>query len=388
MFNKRRLVKLTQDLIKIDSQNPPGNEKGIAFFIKDLLSKSSLTTRLFEFGKNRYNTVTVIKGKSSKASLLLTPHLDTVPTGRNWKYPPLGAKIYGNRIYGRGATDCKGNLAVGLEVLRSLCEENIRLNYDIIFAATADEEAGSHHGLLPLLEKGIINPDYALILDANDFNIIIAQKGLLHIKIGILGRKAHGAYPERGINAIDLSVELINRIKKIKFPYEKHKLLTSPTINIGTIGGGDRVNMVADWCEFELDIRFLPGMKKDKIIRILKDTIRSTTKKFTPLEKKPLTGFKFEITASQDPCETKPDHILVRSLKESSLDIVKKYRLKGSQGATVMTFFDKCGIPSVATGFGSAKCAHTTNEYVSINNLIKGYHILKNFLFIFGKYVK
>ncbi|NQV00081.1 MAG: M20 family peptidase, partial [Parcubacteria group bacterium] len=77
MINERRLIRLAQDLIKIDSQNPPGNERKMAFFVKNLLSKSSLDTRLFEFGKNRFNTITILKGKNSKASLLVTPHLDT-----------------------------------------------------------------------------------------------------------------------------------------------------------------------------------------------------------------------------------------------------------------------------------------------------------------------
>ncbi|MDD5617993.1 MAG: M20/M25/M40 family metallo-hydrolase, partial [Candidatus Omnitrophica bacterium] len=255
MHSTKRLIKLTQDLIRIDSQNPPGDERKISFFIKGLLSKSGLSSRLVEFGKNRFNVIAIIKGKDSKATLLITPHSDTVPFGRNWKFHPLSATIHKNKIYGRGATDCKGNLAVGLEVLRSIKEENIKLNYDIVFAATADEEAGSYHGLIPLLEKKILKPTHALILDADDFNIIIAQKGLLHIKIGVFGKKAHGAYPDRGINAINIATEIINRLKKIKFSYKRHNLLKPPTINTGTIHGGDKVNMVADWCEFELDVR-------------------------------------------------------------------------------------------------------------------------------------
>lgn len=379
MFSSKNLINLTRSLIKIDSQNPPGNERKIAFFIKDFFSKSRLSTRLLDFGKNRFNTVTLLKGARSRISLLLTPHLDTVPFGKNWRYSPLAAHIFKNRIYGRGATDCKGNLAVGMEVLKSLAEENIKLNYDIIFVATADEEAGSSHGLLPLLKERLIRPDYALILDSDDFNIVVAQKGLLHIKIGILGKKAHGAYPQRGINAIDSAAELINNIKKIRFKYTKHRLLGPPTINIGTIRGGDKVNMVADWCELELDIRFLPRMDKKKIIKIIKNKIRLISKAKRP---------KFEVTAQQNPCQIDNEHILVRSLREASLKTLGRYRLKGNEGATVMTFFKNHRIPSVATGFGSAGCAHATNEYVQINNLIKGYYMLKNFLFIFDRYVK
>jgi acetylornithine deacetylase/succinyl-diaminopimelate desuccinylase family protein len=376
MVNTQRLIKLAQNLIRIDSQNPPGNEKQIALFVKEEFSKSGLATRLVEFSQNRTNTITMIKGKSAKKSLLITPHLDTVPFGRGWKFPPLSATIYKNKIYGRGTTDCKGNLAVGVEALREIKEEGVKLNYDIIFAATADEEAGSHKGLMPLLEKKIINPNYALILDADDFNIIVAQKGLLHVKVSIYGKKAHGAYPDRGINAIDIATTIIRKIKGIKFVYTRHGILKPPTVNVGTIHGGDKVNMVADWCEFELDIRFLPGMKKERVIKIIKDTVKSVTK-----------NFKFEISSSQAPCETDTDNILVRSLKEASMKVINNYLIKGSEGATVMTFFDRYGIPAVATGFGSAKCAHTSNEYISITNLTKGCQMLKNFLFIFDRYL-
>jgi len=374
MYNPKRLIKLTQDLIKIDSQNPPGDEKEIAFFVKNTFSKCGLSTRLIEFGKNRFNTITILKGRSSKASLVITPHLDTVPFGKNWKFPPRGAKIYSNRVYGRGATDCKGNLAVGMEVLRTLKEEKIKLNYDIIFLATADEEAGSHYGLIPLLKKHIIKSTYAIILDSDDYNIIIAQKGMIHLKIAISGKMAHGAYPNRGVNAILLAVKSIEKIKKLKFSYKKHRLLKPPTINIGTIKGGDKVNMVADWCEFEVDIRFLPGMDSAKIIKAIRNIVGFVTPEFN-----------LEITAVQNPCQIDPDHLLVRSLKQASLEQTGQSRIKGSEGATVMTFFDEQGIPVVATGFGSSGCCHIVDEYVKIDNLIGGYKMLRDFLFILDK---
>jgi acetylornithine deacetylase/succinyl-diaminopimelate desuccinylase-like protein len=204
----------------------------------------------------------------------------------------------------------------------------------------------------------------------------VAQKGLLHVKIGVYGIKAHGAYPDRGVNAIDIATKVIDKIKNIKFNYRKHKLLKPPTINVGTIHGGDKVNMVADWCEFELDIRYLPDMPSHNVIKLIKKAINSVT-----------NNFKFKITSLQDPYETDTSHILVRSLKQASKTVINNYVLKGSEGATVMTFFDKYNIPAVATGFGSARCAHASNEYVSINNLIKGCSMLKNFLFIFDRYV-
>ena len=267
MINRERLIALTQRLIQIDSQNPPGNEFEIVRFIREHLDSFGLKSRIYEFAKNRPNIICCLRSDSLYAkTILISPHLDTVPAGGGWKYPPLRGAIKGGRIYGRGATDCKGNLAAAIEVLSSLVEDKAKIKNNILFAATADEETGSGLGLIPLLKKNILKADYALILDSDEFDIIVAQKGLIHFKVRLFGRKAHGAYPSRGINAINIASRVIEDLDGYKFKYKRYPLLHPPTINVGTIRGGDKVNMVADWCEFELDVRYLPGMSAQNIL--------------------------------------------------------------------------------------------------------------------------
>ena len=159
MIDKKRIIKLTQQLIHIPSENPPGNECKIASFVKLFLEGLGLRPKIYRFKKNRSNVVAVLKGSTRNYSLLVSPHMDTVPAGSNWKFPPFGAILRNGKIYGRGASDDKGNLAVLLEVIRSLVERGRDLDYNLIFAATADEETGSTLGLIPLLEKGILRPN-------------------------------------------------------------------------------------------------------------------------------------------------------------------------------------------------------------------------------------
>lgn len=369
MINKKRLIKLTQDLIRINSENPPGNEATIAAFVADYLKKAGLKPKIYRFFPRRANVLVVFRGKHARRSVLITPHLDTVPAGKGWRFNPFSGKVHRGKIFGRGATDCKGNLAVGLEVLLSLVEEKTVLNHDVIFLATADEETGSAKGLVPLLEKNWIKPSYAVVLDSDAFNIITAQKGLIHFKVQVSGRKAHGAYPDRGINAIDRAVELIRILKKISFKHQRHHLLKPPTVNIGTIRGGDKVNMVADYCEFEVDLRFLPGMKAQKIL----SQIRRAFDK---------TAFDYKICVGdiQQPYEIDEKHPLVDCLKRAASGIVKKSKIKGSEGATVIAFFEKKKIPAIATGYGSRGCAHATDEYVRTEDLYRGAKILERFI--------
>ena len=375
MVNKKRLIRLTRDLLRIESENPPGNEYRIAVFVSKYLKDLGLKVKAYEFAKGRPNIIGILKGKTSKKSLLLTPHLDTVPAGSGWRLHPYKASIHKNRIYGRGATDCKGNLAVGIESINSLIDEKIRLDCDLIFAATVDEETGSKFGLIPLVAKKILKPTAAIILDSNASDIIVAQKGLIHLKLSVFGKKAHGAYPKRGINAIDIACRIIQKIKKHKFRYKKHRFLAAPSVNIGKIRGGDQVNMVADWCEVKIDLRFLPQMNPELLLKQIRKIVKSEAKRF-----------KIEIEALQSPSEVNERNYLVKCLLKANNKFKSRAKIKGSEGATVMSFFQERNIPSLATGFGSSGCCHITDEFVRIGDLYKGSKIIEELIKRFDKY--
>ena len=373
MINKSRLVEITQKVIQIDSQNPPGNEVEIAEFIKKDLKPLGLELKEVTFKEKRPNIIATLKGtlprKQAQNGILITPHIDTVPIGTGWKFDPFGGKIHQGKMYGRGATDDKGNLACCMEILHSLVEDKIKLPYDIIMAATADEETGSHNGIIPLLDKKMLKPKVALIMDSDEFDTIIAQKGLLHTRIQIFGKKAHGAYNWRGVNAIELATKVIEKLKKHQFKFRKHPLLHSPTKNIGTIRGGDKVNMVADFCEFSLDTRYMPGMDPYEVLEEIKGIVKQVTK-----------NFKAVIDDLQYPYEISANDPFVKTYVETAKKMGYKTTLKGSEGATVITFFKKHGIPAFATGYGSRETAHTTDEYVEIEKLYHGSRLLEAFL--------
>ena len=99
MANKKRLIKTIQKLISIDSQNPPGDESRIAGFVSRYLRGLGLNVKTFSFKAKRDNVIAVLKGQSDK-SLLITPHLDTVPAGKNWRRNPFKGEIRGDKIYG------------------------------------------------------------------------------------------------------------------------------------------------------------------------------------------------------------------------------------------------------------------------------------------------
>lgn len=372
MISKPRLIKLTQKVLRFNSENPPGNELALSRFIERDMRSLGLEVKVVTFAKERPNIIATLKGTSkasAKNALLLTPHIDTVPAGIGWSMDPFGGQIKNGRIYGRGATDDKGNLACAMEVMRSLAEDGVRLSHDVVLAATVDEETGSKQGIVPLLSKGILKPKAALILDSDEFSTIIAQKGLMHARVQVFGKKAHGAYKWYGVNAIEAATGIIEELKNFKFIYRPHTLLRPPTINIGTIKGGDKVNMVADFCEFSFDLRFLPGMDPQKLLVTIKALVRKHAKRF-----------KIIIDDLQFPYEINKQHPLVSTYVNACRAFKCPVELKGSQGATVITFFQKKKIPAIATGYGSRKTAHATDEYAHVEKLYKGAKVLERFV--------
>lgn len=374
MIQKERLLNLTQHLLRIDSQNPPGREKKIADFIARDMRIPGISVRPIFCQPNRPNIIAVLRGtwprvKAGREAILLTPHVDTVPVGSGWKYPPLGGRILNGRIYGRGASDDKGNLACAMEVMRSLAEDGVRLRRDVVMAATVDEETGSKAGIIPLLEKKVLCPRVAVVLDSDEYDVIIAQKGLIHCRVQIFGKKAHGAYNWRGINAIEQAAEIIHALRRHRFAFKKHPLLRPPTINVGTVRGGDKVNMVADFCEFSLDIRYVPGMTPTHILREVKGIIGQVTRRF-----------KLVIDDQQYPYEMSPRHPAVMAYLAAGKKHKIGMALKGSEGATVITFFQHQGIPAFATGYGKHGMAHTTDECAETDMLYNGAKVLDSFI--------
>ena len=365
MIKKDRIARLTQKLIQAPSENPSGSEDKAAMIIKTELENLGLKVSVREYEKGRPNIIAILKGKPGK-TLLLNTHTDTVPAGTGWKHPPFEGKIINNKIYGRGATDCKGNTASCVEAIRNIVETGTKINGTLIYTATVDEETGSKEGLKPLIEKKIITPDAALIVDSEEFHIDIAQKGLIHFTITVRGKKAHGAHPHLGDNAIITASKIITKLTETELTHPTHPLLNPPTINIGTISGGDKINMVPDTCEIGIDLRYLPGMKKDNIITSIKNII-------APISK----DHEIKIHSAIVPYEINKSEHLVKCLHESIKEIRGISKHTGVEGATMVALFQNTGIPAVATGFGIKECMHATDEYANLDDLTDGAKVIE-----------
>ncbi len=140
------IIKLEQDLVNIPSVNtgkmPTGNETAVCEYIKKWLNTHGIESQILESTANRGNIIAQIKGINEKVGLIFMSHTDVVPVEdeSKWKYPPFSATIDSGRIYGRGASDCKGLLTAQLMAMRILREFNITLTDGLSLISGADEE--------------------------------------------------------------------------------------------------------------------------------------------------------------------------------------------------------------------------------------------------------
>lgn len=361
---EQRIIDDTRALINARTENPPGNEIAAARVVEAFFTSLDIPYTLFEKIKDRTNIVGRIG--SGSPSLLVACHLDVVPAGDEWKRNPFDAWVENGRIFGRGASDNKGQMAAMMAVARFLKENESRLKGQLILVGAADEERGSNLGLEYLVKECGIRADYAIIPDvAHNMKMIdVTEKGALFLEIISYGKQAHGSRPEMGNNAVWHLITLLERIKQIPFRHTSHPLHTPPTLNLGSIHGGTAPNIVPALCKAQLDIRYLPGDSGDEIMA----NLISIVKEVESLSK---GRFEIKIISHQLPTAVPINNPLVEIISKHTESVLgARPKPKGMSGATVTKQLIQSGITAVGFGPGDEAEAHATNESISIRELV------------------
>ena len=217
------VTRYLQDLIRIDTTNPPGNETRAAEYLAGVFKREGIEPTVLESVPGRGNIVARLTGDGRAAPLLLMVHSDVVPAEADqWTHPPFSGDIVDGFLWGRGALDTKELAAMELVVMLMLKREGKPLARDIIFMANADEEAGGKMGAGWMVKEhpDLIRAEYAInegggfgldILGQRVFTCQVAEKGTARFAMRTRGRPGHGSQPHRD-NAV---LKLADAIQKI-----------------------------------------------------------------------------------------------------------------------------------------------------------------------------
>ena len=259
---KKELVSILSDLIALPSPYPPGTSVEICAYAAKRLKEAGYKVEIATKAKGVDNVVARRKGKAKGPTIAFNAHVDTVGVGEraNWKSDPYKALVKGGLVYGLGAGNCKGSMAVQLWLAEEIARRGGPAKGELIFTFVADEENLGPNGMEFLRKSGKVRPD-ALILGAQtENNLIVAERGVMWAKITTKGKAAHAGNPSAGDNAILRMMRLVGALQSYydKALAKRVAGAMKSTVNIGMFHGGHNTNVVPSACTVEIDRRLLP----------------------------------------------------------------------------------------------------------------------------------
>jgi acetylornithine deacetylase/succinyl-diaminopimelate desuccinylase family protein len=270
-------------------------------------------------------------------------------------------------MYGRGTTDMKSGIAAMMVAMQALAQADIALRGDLVFTAVADEESLGPLGTDFLVEYGL-RGDMAVVGEPTNMQIEIAERGILWTEIETEGKCAHGGRPWLGVNAIYGTTDVIVALRRLeqKLTEKKHPLVRSPTISVGVIRGGERINIVPSSCTILVDRRVIPGETiqeaMDELNQIL-DDLKTQNPNFKA---------SIRVVNRAEPFEISPREPIVKALEKASTLVTRRHpELKGKDACTdAHVLATKAGIITAIFGPGTTETAHTNHEYVEISKVV------------------
>jgi acetylornithine deacetylase/succinyl-diaminopimelate desuccinylase-like protein len=226
-FERETLANL-RELIKLDTTNPPGNERIATDFIAAALGRGEIEATVIEGAPARASLIARVAGRDrAKPPLMLSSHTDIVPVeAERWTHPPFAAELADGCIWGRGSIDMKSKCAMDLGLMLALSRASVAPERDLILAAVADEEAGSELGARFLVERHpeLVRAGYVLnetggftlfMGERRFYPIQVAEKGFVTVKMTVTAAPGHGSMP-RSDTAIAWLADLITRITRTR----------------------------------------------------------------------------------------------------------------------------------------------------------------------------
>ena len=351
-------VRLTQDLLRLNTINPPGSEDACARVLGAILEKAGFSVRRHEFAPGRTSLVARIGGLPEKPPLCLTGHMDTVPLGSAaWSKDPFAGEIDSGRLFGRGSSDMKSGLAAlvaGAVALAPRLERTAGLE----LVLTASEENGCQGAFRLLRGKALGRAGAMVVAEPTSNYPLVGHKGALWLRALASGVTAHGSMPEQGVNAIYKAARAIGKLEAFRFGDAPHALMGHSTLNVGTVHGGMNINSVPDAAALEIDIRTVPGVNHRELIAEL-------AKRLAP-------EAALEPIVDIEPVYTEPQNEWIASVFQVMEPILGE--TPAPRTATYFTDAAPLGEaygqpPTVILGPGEPAMAHRTDEYCVLDRI-------------------
>lgn len=339
-------VDLLQKLIATSSFSKE-EDKAAAIIRKFLKSKKIA----FETKQNN----TWIKNKHFnflKPTILLNSHIDTVKPVNGWNKDPFTVVIEEDKLFGLGSNDAGAALITLLATFMHFYDKE-DLKYNLIFAATAEEEISGKNGI-EQIQDIVSSCEFAIVGEPTEMKMAIAEKGLMVLDGEVKGKAGHAARNE-GINAIYLAMIDVQWFQNYQFK-KINPVLGPVKMTVSMIQSGIQHNIIPDSCKYTIDIRTIPEYSAEQVLEIIQDNVKAEIKaRSTRLQ----------------PSQINKEHIIVKAAEKLGIDTF---------GSSTLSDQALLKIPSVKIGPGKSERSHTADEFVYLQEIKDGFKIYRKLL--------
>ncbi|MCA1453001.1 acetylornithine deacetylase [Bradyrhizobium sp. BRP22] len=364
-----RVAEILSELIRIESISANSNLDLVAY-IERILASSGVSARRVPAPDGHKASLLATIGPSDRSGVVLSAHTDVVPVdGQAWTVPPFGGVTRDGRIYGRGATDMKGFLAVVLAAVPQFVETAQAAPVHLAFSY--DEEVGCRGApdLVQALMPSVAPPALAIVGEPTCMRVVRAHKGKVARRLIVTGRTGHSAMPHRAANAVDAAVAIGHALRALadeEIARGGDTAFDPPftTIHVGSLHGGSAVNLVPERAVLEYEIRTIPGRdageilaRIDALVACVRDRLRACAAE---------ADIVSEEMSAYPGLDTSLDDAATRLVARLAND---------KQPATTVAFgteaglFDQAGIPTLVCGPGDMARGHKADEWIGFDEL-------------------
>ncbi|MEO8558452.1 MAG: ArgE/DapE family deacylase [Rhodospirillales bacterium] len=361
-----RLVAILSDLIVLPSPFPPSDTVAIARYAADFLKRASYAVEIVT-NKPGVDNVVARLGKG-KPCIAFNAHVDTVGVGEraNWKTDPFKPGVADGQVFGLGAGNCKGSMAVQLWLAEEIVRRGGPKHGEVVFTFVGDEENLGPDGMEYLRQSNKVRPD-ALILGAQTNNqLIVAERGVMWARIVTIGKAAHAGAPQNGDNAIMRMVRIVTHLDHALVPLLAKRIDGDKrsTINIGMFHGGHNTNVVPSLCTVEIDRRLLPGETVTQAFDELKALVAQAGE--------PEGSYRIEFLTGTNGFKADQNGAAVSAFKTEIARVLgEPAQFLNATGVSDGRYYADDGIEIINFGPGSGAQGHAANESVPIAEMVQ-----------------
>ena len=355
-------IDILEKLVAFETVSRTPN-RALVDYVREMLASAGIESHLVENDDGARANLFATVGPSDRPGVMLSGHTDVVPTeGQAWTVDPFRLSETDGRLYGRGTTDMKGFVACAIRA--ALLATRQELKTPLHLALSYDEEIGcvGVRSLLDMLESAPLKPAFCIVGEPTELAVATGHKGKIAARADCAGLEVHSALAPTGVNAIHLATDFVQGLRALQDdiaengPRDGDYDVPYSTIHAGIVQGGTALNIVANRCSVDFEVRHL----KADAPEVLMNRIGAMAADVSNAHPDP-GRVTVEVRNRYPGLDTAPDAEIVSFVK---LLTGANSTTKVAFGTEGGLFSDRLGVPTVVCGPGSMAQGHKPDEYI------------------------